>query len=177
MDAFKNKRFTPREQVFVCFHRLRHYTDLNHYRTLLGMSKATAHRTLKRQVLCSITGDRIFSVHLGLGHNNDQSMFNRTLRTFNEENRITLLSDFGYSHSSLIRPEKDAEEKWRKEQQALRSVVETVCGMPLLWGVSGGRFTESPELQEVCLMITWEIVNLYLQKYPLGIRHSFLLKK
>jgi len=63
-------------------------------------------------------------------------MFNNTLKDFAEKKDITILSDLGYRHS-LIRPEKDADEGWRKEQQAIRSVVETVCALAQLWGVCG----------------------------------------
>lgn len=58
---------------------------------------------MSAQVVCSPQGV-IYNVTLGLGHNNDQGMFNYGLRDFIEAKLIKLLADRGYSHTLLVTP-------------------------------------------------------------------------
>lgn len=154
----------------------------SHFRCRVHPGQACYYRGDKKgffitaQVLCSLKGNRIYSVHLGLGHNNDQGMFKRTLQEFIEKKDLRLLSDLGFTHSYLIRPEKTSDEIWRKEQSALRSVVEVVCGLSHLYAVCSTKFRGTPEFQQVCLMCVWELVNWNLRLFPLGMRHSYMYK-
>lgn len=153
-----------------------------HFRRRIHPGQALLYRGDKKgfflsaQVLCSVYGDRIFSVDLGLGHNNDQGVFKRTLKTLTERNNLRFLADLGYRHCFLIGPKNKSDPTWRVEQSALRSVVEVVCGLSQCYAVCSGKFRGSVEFQEVCLMCVWEMVNINLRQFPLGIRHSYMLK-
>ena len=232
---YGSKKLNERDRLFMCFHWLRHYPDLRYYEYLFGVSKATAKRIIKAdviviyaalrkrttkinfpddwsihaynfdgiivygaidctshvrtrvhpgqslwyrgdkrfhfitaEVICSIEGDRIYAVFLGLGHNNDQGMWKKTMKDYCESNDITFLADMGYRSCKLVRPDKYTDEGWSKEQCSLRSVVEVVCGLAQQWAICGEKCKEAPEFQEVCLMVCWEIVNFYLKQFPLG---------
>ncbi len=96
-------------------------------------------------------------------------MFNLTgLRGFIERQGIKLLSDRGYSHESLVRPDdEDGRREWNNTQKSLRAVVETVFGLVQNFAVAGGVFRQSPELQELALMIVYHVTQYYLMLFPL----------
>jgi hypothetical protein len=154
----------------------------SHFRRRVHPGQALYYRGDKKgffltaQVLCSVEGDRIYSVHLGLGHNNDRGMFKRTMQNIVEANDLRFLADLGYGHAYLVRPEKNLPEPWRKEQSALRSVVEVVCGLAQQYAVCSNKFRGNPEFQQIACMCVWELVNWNLQLFPLGVRHSSMCK-
>ena len=126
---------------------------------------------LTSQVICDLDGSRIFSVHLGLGHNNDRGMWKRSfMNTFFMLKNEKLLGDGGYSGVLLVCPDDKQTPLWNSDQKSLRSVVETVIGLSHNWAVANTRFKPSPEKQELALLIIYELVNRKLQKVPLGIR-------
>ena len=101
---------------------------------------------LSAQVVCSYSGE-IISIILGLGHNNDQGMFNITgmKQILLNENR-KLLANRGYSHHLLVTPNDRNSTEWNNMQKGMRSVVEVAIGMTENFRVAGERFHQSPEL-------------------------------
>jgi len=69
---------------------------------------------LTAQVVCSPQGV-IYNVTLGLGHNNDQGMFNFGLQEFIETRLLKLLADRGYHHVLLVTPDDKKSTEWNDE--------------------------------------------------------------
>jgi len=80
---------------------------------------------------------------------------------------IKLLADGGYSNAMLVTPDKSMDTKWNDVQKSLRSIVETVVGMAKNWGTTGQKFRMNPEVQELVLMIVYNLVQLNLLSFPL----------
>jgi len=103
-----------------------------------------------------------------MGHNNDKGMYRLTgMRDFLIEAGYKLLADRGYSHSSLVTPDNQRSSQWNNQQKALRSVVETVIGLVRTWSVTDYTFRQSPELQELALLICYKLLAHSLAEYPL----------
>lgn len=144
-----------------------------HYRCRVHPRQADYYRAdkhaffLTAQVVVGLSGI-IYSVHLGLGHNNDKGMLKLTgLKDFLLRHNVKFLADRGYSHPNLVTPDERRSKEWNNTQKGLRSVVETVQGLAQNWGVARERFVMSPELQEVALMIVYYFLQMRLQEYPL----------
>jgi hypothetical protein len=120
------------------------------------------------QIFVDLAG-RILSVHLGLGHNNDKGMFNRTgLRSWLEQHGYRVLTDRGYLHHLVVRPDDDLHStQWNNMQKGLRSVVETVAGMVKNFGIARETSRIAPEWQEMALMICYHFTARKLNEYPL----------
>jgi len=117
------------------------------------------------QVMVSILTGEIYSVILGKGRNNDQAMFNITnVGEFIEQKQLILLGDKGYHHHRVIRPDEGIQLENNK-QMALRSIVELVIGMTKHCNQC---FRHNPELQELVIMIVYNLVNDEIKKYPIS---------
>jgi len=116
------------------------------------------------QVMVSLEG-RIFSIFFAKGHNNDQGVFNLTVKDWIEEHNIVGIADRGYSHSHLVTPE-DLPEETRWIQASQRSIVEIMIGMCKNWEFASGRVCLSPEMQCMGLKIVYEIVNSLIIQFP-----------
>lgn len=78
-----------------------------------------------------------------------------------------ILADGGYQADLFMTPDKDKGKSWNDQQKGLRSVVETVFALIHFWGAATKKFHGSPELQECCLIIIYNLVSSYLKDYPL----------
>ena len=109
---------------------------------------------------------------LGLGRTNDQGMYNDTgLREYVNSMKLKGLADGGYTDKiSLIVPDDEKGHSWNQKQKSLRSIVECVIGYVHSWGVATERYKGSTEMQEVCLLIVYELANRQLKQNPLGER-------
>jgi hypothetical protein len=131
---------------------------------------------LTAQIIVPLDGSKIFSIHLGPGHNNDKGMYIMSgMKQFLVDNRLMLLADGGYGHKeTLITPDENKNKRWRLNQQSMRSVVETVIGLVHTWEAATSKFQSTPELQQVALMCIYELVNQFrLHVRPLGIRSKY----
>ncbi len=120
------------------------------------------------QIICDLEG-RIISVHLGMGHNNDQGMFNLTgVREWLERNGLHLLSDCGYHHHRLIRPDAHEDNtEWSNRQKGLRSVVEAVAGLAKGWRFAAETSRLPIEWQEMALLTIYHFVAGRLKEFSL----------
>lgn len=122
---------------------------------------------ISTKVVCSITGE-IWNVVLGKGHNNDKALFNisgmkQKLENLNQK----LAADRGYSHRLLITPNDFKDRDWNNKQKGIRSVVETSIGLVKLFATASERFRQNPEIQELAIMISYQLTNRILKDYPL----------
>jgi len=125
---------------------------------------------LTAQVLCSVYGDAIYAVDLGVGRNNDRAMYVLTgVKDVIKKHGAKLLADGGYSDKeTLVTPVASKGQDWNSQQKSLRSIVETIIGLVHTWRITTHKFTSTPELQEVVLLCVYELANRHLQKWPLG---------
>jgi hypothetical protein len=116
-------------------------------------------------------GSEIYSVTLGLGHNNDSGM---AILTGLKEGLlladVKLIADGGYGKSYAVTPTDKASLQWRGEHAAWRSVIERVNSRTATFAAScicSGKFWGPPELQTVALMCVYHLVQHGLQFAPL----------
>lgn len=122
------------------------------------------------QLVCGLDG-KMMDVQLGLGHNNDKGMYNAT----NTEQRladrsIIALADKGYSKSAqqLIVPINVPHVgNLRHMHSKFRSVVEHNFALVHMFKAAGGVFRQSPELQQMVIMIVYALVYLKCEAQPL----------
>lgn len=120
------------------------------------------------QVIVSVLTGEIYSVILGKGRNNDQAMFNMTnIGEFIEQKALTMLGDKGYHHHRIIRPDEGTQEE-NHSQMSLRSIVELVIGMTKHWECCNQCFRNNPEMQELVIMIVFNLVNEEIKRYPIS---------
>jgi len=84
------------------------------------------------------------------------------------EMNIKLLADKGYHHTHLITPTVQQAATWNNTQKGLRSIVERVFGYNILWRFNATKVKLCPELQELGILITYQLTNMMLLKYPLS---------
>lgn len=138
-----------------------HSRQVNYYWGDKGRFFSTA------QVICTVWGE-IISVTLGLGHNNDQGMFKLTgMRQMIQDLNMKLLADRGYSHYLLVTPDDRKSTKWNHMQKGMRSIVKVTISMAENFRVAGERFKQSPEMQEMAVLIAYQLANINLKRYPL----------
>jgi len=122
-------------------------------------------------VLTSLCG-KLLNVCIGLGHNNDQGMFNRTLRTDFEEQNVVLLADRGYSHPQIITPNTKPknstfdDEDWPKLHAAACSPGEIINSLLKNWAFASNPCKQLPEWQAIGLGVVYCLVNMMLSAYP-----------
>lgn len=126
---------------------------------------------LTAQLICGVTGP-LWDVQLGLGHNNDQTMFNVTgvrEELFRREQR--LLADSGYTGFSLVTPGDitmaGLGPQFRKQHAGFRSVVEQNFAYVHMFMAAGGVFRQSPELQQLALLVIYSLVFIKFRDTPL----------
>ncbi len=118
------------------------------------------------QVVVSLRGI-IYNVTLGLGHNNDQGMFDSTgVREVLEQHNLNWLADSGYHHNRLVCPRRESRQ-WDEMQASLRSIIEVVFSHVHSYKFSSGKVRQSPELQSIGLMIIYNLVNWDLTTHPI----------
>lgn len=112
---------------------------------------------LSSQLICSLSGP-MWDVQLGLGHNNDQGMFNKS-QTHDKliEKDMTLLADGGYSSARIISP-SDCDGETRRAHAGFRSVVEQNFALIHSWRASGGVFRQDIEMQEMVISVIYNLV-------------------
>eukprot|EP01117_Protostelium_nocturnum_P000314 TRINITY_DN1037_c0_g1_i3.p1 TRINITY_DN1037_c0_g1~~TRINITY_DN1037_c0_g1_i3.p1 ORF type:complete len:242 (-),score=4.79 TRINITY_DN1037_c0_g1_i3:11-736(-) len=121
------------------------------------------------QVICSLRGE-IWSICLGLGHNNDQGF----LKLSKKDKHLILhdmilLGDGGYrGNTNIITPDDDKDLRWNYEQMANRAVVEVINSLVKNWKSAELKFSMSPEMQEMTLMVCYNLVAKHLHMFPLN---------
>lgn len=139
-----------------------------HYRNRVHPGQHLWYRGDKRahfmsaQVVITLTGE-IISVHFVAGHNNDQGVFNITLKERIEQLNIMGITDRGYSHFLLISA-NDLPLDLQATQAAQRAMNEIVIGLSKLWEYAAGKVAHPPEMQALGLRIIYEITNLRLKQ-------------
>lgn len=78
-----------------------------------------------------------------------------------------IAGDLGYWSNRIYSPRdmKTDEESLRHRQ--LRAIVERVFGFVKCWAIASGRCRLSPEYQQLCLMIVYQLVARMLKDNPL----------
>jgi len=106
------------------------------------------------QVICSIYGDAIYAVDLGVGRNNDKAMYVITgLKELLKAYDVKLMADGGYGDKgTLVVPDSERGQSWNATQKSMWSIVETIIGLVHTWQIGTNKFSASPELQEVVLL-------------------------
>lgn len=113
-----------------------------------------------------------YHVCIANGHNNDQGMFNFTLRDYVEENNIQILCDRGYSHHLLISPDKVPKEStfssddWPKLHAAARSPAEINNALVKNWAFASHVNKQTPEWHAIGLAVVYHLVALVLLFNP-----------
>jgi len=120
---------------------------------------------LTAQVVCDLQGSEIYAVDLGVGRSNYKAMYVQTgLKQFNNAQDLKMLADGGYSDKeSLVVSDENKGSKWNMNQESLHSIAESVIGVIQCWGIANSKFRGSPELQEMCLLIVYELANRQLK--------------
>jgi hypothetical protein len=119
-------------------------------------------------VICSVNGDRLLHVALGMGHNNDKAMLQLSgIKDALLQTGQRFLGDRGYYASVCVVPDEAMGVAWNNRQMGLRSVVERVIGSAMCYGVARGVFHGSPELQAIALMSVYHCVEHALSRSPL----------
>jgi len=113
----------------------------------------------------------IYSVHIATGHNNDQGLFNKTLRNEVEEKVLIGLGDRGYSFPIVVpnMVPKDSELNpltFSKQHAASRAPAEIGNALTKRWSFAERKCTLSPEHQAMGLHIIYCLVNLELHQNP-----------
>lgn len=132
---------------------------------------------LTAQVTNSVTG---FLIHLSiaLGHNNDQGVFNSTIRKVVELFNLVGLADRAYHHQNLVTPTTQPNvsavdpEEWSKRHAAHRSKVENLNSLIKNWGFAAYRVHQEPEVQALALLCVYGLTNVMIKTYP-----TFLVKQ
>jgi hypothetical protein len=121
--------------------------------------------------LCSLDGNQIYEVSLGLGHNNDGGMAILTgLKDGLLKQQAKVLSDGGYGSTYAVTPTDTSNQEWRAQHAALRSVVERVNSRTAAFAAScinTGKFRGPPALQASALMCIYHLVQHSLDLAPL----------
>lgn len=132
--------------------------------------------------MCSLRG-LIYHVVIALGHNNDQGLFNRTMRDYISKANVVGLADRGYTHQHLLSPEKkppestiNSDETWSKMHSEHRSTVEIVNAMVKCWKFASGKCSIGPEEQAMGLFIVYSLVNACLKVCPVRMFPRFVNK-
>ena len=113
---------------------------------------------------------RVIKMVLGMGHNNDQGMFNLTgMGCLLEKLNVRVLGDGGYHHYLMVVPDDTRSTTWNNRQKALRSCVEVVIGAAKCWEFAAGKVRVSLELHSMGLMIIYNLVAKMMREYPLRI--------
>lgn len=125
---------------------------------------------LSLQLVCDLTGVPIM-VNIGLGHNNDASMFNHSgIGNWLIQNDLSLFADQGYHHPKLITPitpTNEVENFIQFKQYAFRSHIETVFSQAKNFLVAYNRFKQNIFFQKMVLMVVYNLVALNIKKRPL----------
>ena len=122
---------------------------------------------ISAQVICSLEGI-IYHVALGLGHNNDKGMLILTgMKDFLVDNDLYWLADSGYSNTHLVTSSDKMPITWNHQQKGMRSIADTVIGFVKRFSLAAMTFRQSPELQQVSLMVIYQLANKRLLEYPL----------
>jgi len=141
-----------------------------HYRNRIHPGQRMWYRGDKRahfmgaQVVVAMNG-QILNVQFAKGHNNDQGVFNMTLKDIIETDNVLGLADRGYTHFLLITPD-DVDQKLRVLQSGQRTLVEIVIGMVKVWQFAAGHVTHPPEFQALGLLVCYELTNMLLMQFP-----------
>ena len=130
---------------------------------------------LTAQVTTTVTG---FLIHLcvALGHNNDQGVFNNTMRKLVETLNLVGLADRGYTHQNLVTPNTQPKlsavdpEEWSKRHAAHRSKVENLNSLIKNWGFAAYRVCQEPEVQALALLCVYGLTNMMIKSYPMFLR-------
>jgi len=123
---------------------------------------------LTTQIVVGFDG-QLWSVHIGLGHNNDMNMFQLSrVGHLLMEGNVHLLADRGYiSQTNLVSPREMPDEDRNATHKRLRAIVERVFGFAKNWRALSERFPLSPEMQRICLFSVYQIVAKILNDFPL----------
>jgi len=148
-----------------------------HYRHRVHPGQALYYRGdkhahfLTASVLSSLRG-KVLNVCVGLGHNNDQGMFNCTIRSYVEEQNVLILADRGYSHPQIITPTSKltasllTDDDWPKLHAAARTPGEIVNSLVKNWAFASRPCKQLPEWQAIGLGVVYCLVNMMLEAYP-----------
>lgn len=123
---------------------------------------------ISAQVVVSLTGE-LLSVTLGMGHNNDQGMFNMEMKEFLRQHAMKWLADGGYSNDHLVTPDEHMPAEWNQTQKMLRSIVEVVIGFVKLYLFTAQRVRVNPELQEIAILVCYQLTQIVLRDFPIKI--------
>jgi len=141
-----------------------HYRDRVHPGQRLWYRGDKRSHFMGAQIVVTLTG-RILSVHFLTGHNNDQGMFNRTIKSRVELENIIGLGDRGYSHALLVTPD-DVDCSLQHLQAAFRAIVEIIVGMVKNWEYAAGKVSHPPEIQALGLKVVYEVTDMIVKQFP-----------
>jgi len=112
----------------------------------------------------------IYSVCIGLGHNNDKGMLILSgMKSILQSQKFKLLADGGYSlRLFLITPQEILSPEWNR-QKAARSVVEVIFSHIHAWKAADINFKQCPETQAMVLMTIYQLEALKLLQFPLRV--------
>lgn len=103
----------------------------------------------------------LFSSLIVLGHNNDRGMVTLTdLENHLQQIGVVLLADSGYTGSDNICVINEMPDVFRAQHAAYRSVVEQCFARVRLWRAADATFVQSPEMQELVLLVVYALVQL-----------------
>jgi hypothetical protein len=130
---------------------------------------------LTAQVICSIYGDEVYHVAVGLGHNNDAAMM--ILTGFKDgliHKGQKLIADRGYGSAYAVLSDVTKSCEWNHRHAALRSIVERVNARTATFAVASSKFRGTPEFQAIALMCVYHIVQHELLDSPLLVQYRAL---
>jgi len=122
------------------------------------------------QIVCNLSGSQIYSITLAKGHNNDVGLYKLSkVKKFLRLQHYSVLGDKGYPrlHNTIIGLDPTKTALWNHQHKSLRGIVEIVIGQVHNWQVATRVFRGTPELQEIALLIVYELVNWQLKQFPL----------
>jgi len=118
--------------------------------------------------LVSLTG-KIFQVDLFSGHNNDKGVLLLSgLKDKLIKNKLNILGDRGYNYP-IITPKDSKGREYNLEQQKKRSIVEIVFSFVKFFQSTSGVFKQSVEIQELCILIVYQLVAQKILENPIRI--------
>jgi len=129
---------------------------------------------LTAQVTTNVYGFPL-NVQIGVGHNNDQGIFNATIRNFLEHENVVGLADRAYHHILLLRPDDrktmallcyDELGKYSSAHSAARSPVEILNSLTKTFYYAAARCHQSPEFQAFALILIYVIVAMQMSECP-----------